>query len=34
MAAIFVLLIIICYGKYIFLALALLSILYGVYLTR
>ena len=34
MAAIFILLIIVCYGKYIFLTLAILSIIYGLFLTR
>ena len=33
MATLFILLIIVCYGKYIALTLAILSILYGVYLT-
>ena len=34
MAAILILLILVCYGKYIFIGLAILSILYGVFLTR
>lgn len=34
MAAIFILLIIVCYGKYIFITLAILSIIYGLFLTR
>lgn len=33
MAALFILLIIVCYGKYIFLALAIVSIIYGLYIT-
>lgn len=34
MATIFLLLILVCYGKYIFIALAVLSILYGLFITR
>ena len=33
MVTLFVLLIIVCYGKHIFIILAILSILYGLYIT-
>ena len=32
MASLFLLLVLVCYGKYIFIGLALLAVLYGVYL--